>query len=208
MKQGVRRGSGVVTGFALLALLSGCGSGDGTDAAGGKCERAAGPRRLALAPAADAYVQEEQGMAVSGGERKLVADNLSRRSAFLRFEVPELPGPVLGARLLLYAMDGSTDGPKLYAATSDWSEDASTWERSPTLVGEPLGDAGNVPNGTWVVYDLTSTVKSVGTYGFGLVTESRNGVDFASKEHVHSTWAPKLELTVDAPASEECDPFR
>ncbi len=208
MKQGVRRGSGVVAGFALLALLTGCGDEGGTDAAGGKCERAAGPRTLSLAPAADAYVQEELGMAVHGGERKLVADNLSRRSAFLRFEVAGLPGPVLDARLHLYAMDGSTDGPKLYAATADWSEDASTWERSPTLVGEPLGDVGDVPNGSWVEYDVTSTVKGVGTYGFGLVTESRNGVDFASKEHVHSTWAPRLMLTVDAPASRECDPIR
>ncbi|HLM43134.1 MAG TPA: DNRLRE domain-containing protein [Myxococcaceae bacterium] len=212
MKQGVRRGSGGVAGWALLALLTGCGGEDSTGPAGMSppCPGVLmeGHRVLALVPASDAYVWEAEGGTVHGRERKLVADNLSRRSAFLRFEVPALPGPVLNARLHLYALDGSTDGPKLFEATAEWSEDEPTWARLPTLVGEPLGDAGDVPHGSWVEYDVGRTVKGLGTYGFALVTESRNGVDFASKDHAREELTPLLVLTVDTPAGSECGPAR
>ncbi|HEX8822040.1 MAG TPA: DNRLRE domain-containing protein [Archangium sp.] len=207
MKQGVRRGSGVVAGWALLALLTGCGEEPVTDAGDEECQSVAGLRELALRPAADAYLWRDQGDSVHGAERKLVADNLSRRSAFLRFEVPALPGPLLGATLRLYALDGSTDGPALYAATSDWNEDEASWAQEPTLMGGPLGDVELVPNGSWVEYDVTTTVTGLGTYGFALVTESRNGVDFASKEHSNRKWAPRLVLQVDAPAVRECLPM-
>jgi hypothetical protein len=161
-------------------------------------------RELALEPASDSYVDEGRDDTLHGTERKLVADNLSRRSAFLRFEVPGLPGPVLQASLRLYALDGSTDGPKLYPATTDWSEDTLTGSQLPALTGGPLGDVGLVPHGSWVEYDVTSRVTGTGPYGFALVTESRDGVDFASKEHVRMKWAPRLVLTVEAPAGSDC----
>jgi hypothetical protein len=159
---------------------------------------------LALAPTSDAYMVEDQGNAVFGGERKLVADNFTRRSAYLRFTVPELPGPVQRATLRLYALDGSVDGPKLYAATTDWREGASRWNQPPTLMGDTLGDVGPVPHGSWVEYDVTGTLTGEGAYGFGLVTESRDGVDFASKEHARRELEPRLVLTVDAPPGSGC----
>lgn len=165
-----------------------------------------GLRELAFQPTVDAYVVEDEGGRVVDHERKLVADNFSRRSAFLRFDIARLPGPVVGATLRLYALDGSTDGPKLYPATVHWTEDSLTWEQRPLLAEAPLGDVGLVPNGSWVEYDVTAAVKGTGSYGFALVTESRNGVDFASKEHARKELAPRLVLTVDAPSGSDCDP--
>ena len=164
----------------------------------------AGLRELAFQPRMDAYVVEDEGGRIVGSERKLVADNLSRRSACLRFDIAKLPGPVQRATLRLYALDGSTDGPKLYPATTDWSEDGLTWAQRPSVTGDALGDAGEVPHGSWVEYDVTSVVTGEGPYGFALINESRNGVDFASKEHVRTKWAPRLVLSVDAPASAGC----
>ncbi|HEX5753291.1 MAG TPA: DNRLRE domain-containing protein [Archangium sp.] len=207
MKQGVRWGVRGVAGWAALVLLARCGGETPSEAAdNARCQESSAvePRRVYVAPTDDAYVEEGQEQPVSGAERKLVADNLSRRSAFLRFEVPTPPGPVRQATLRLYAMDGSSDGPRLYPATTDWSEDSVTWSQRPSVMGPPLGDVGEVPHGSSVEYDVTSFVQGGGTYGFALVNESRNGVDFASKEHVRLEWAPRLVLSVDAPASGDC----
>lgn len=204
MKQGVRWGGGVVTGLAALVLLARCGGDSGTGAldVGAHCQDTTlfGMRMLTCAPSADAYAEEDQPQANYGGSRKLVADNLVRRAAFLRFEVPELPAPVRRATLRLYALDGSTDGPALYPASTEWSEDTLTWEQAPLLTGAPLGDVGAVPNRSWVEYDVTAAVRSGGVYGFALVTESRNGVDFASKEHANKDQAPRLVLTLEGPS--------
>jgi hypothetical protein len=63
---------------------------------------------------------------------------------------------------------------------------------------------GLVPNGSWVEYDVTAAVAGAGPQGFALVTESRNGVDFASKEHARQELAPRLVLTVEAPTGMGC----
>ncbi|HYO68767.1 MAG TPA: DNRLRE domain-containing protein [Archangium sp.] len=207
MTQGVRWGVRGVAGCAALLLLARCGGETPSGAAGNtRCQESSAlePRQVYVAPTDDAYVEEGQEQPLFGAERKLVADNLSRRSAFLRFEVPALPGPVRQATLRLYALDGSTDGPKLYPATTDWSEARLTWSQRPSVTGGPLGDAGEVPHGSWVEYDVTSFVTGSGPSGFALINESRNGVDFASREHVRLKWAPRLVLSVDAPASEDC----
>jgi hypothetical protein len=205
MKQGVRWGGRVVAGLAALVLLTRCGGETPTSETGdAECQTTSGLRELALAPAADAYLVEGEEGTVFGGERKIVADNFTWRSAYLRFKVPELHGPVQQATLRLYALDGSVDGPKLYAATTDWKEGVFMWRQPPQRTGEPLGDVGSVPNGTWVEYDVTSTVTASGGYGFALVTESRDGVDFASKEHARREFAPRLVLTVDAPEDSGC----
>jgi hypothetical protein len=207
MKQEVRWGRRGVAGLAALVLLTRCGPGTLESEPGEKPEcRASGLGELALGPEADVYVEQDQGGAVVGAARKLVADNLSRRSAFLRFQVPEVPGPVRQATLRLYALDGSTDGPKLYSTTVEWNEDDLTWDQAPAVMGAPLGDAGHVPNGSWVEYDVTALVTQGGSYGFALVTESRNGVDFASKEHARKELAPRLVLTVDVATTSDCDP--
>ncbi|REG29823.1 hypothetical protein ATI61_107520 [Archangium gephyra] len=201
MKQGVRWGVRGVLGCAALVLLARCGGDTSTGEleVGPGCQEALaqGTRMLACGATADAYAEEGLAQTNYGGSRKLVADNLNRRAVFLRFEVPELPAPVVRATLRLYAMDGSSDGPKLYRASTDWSEDSLTWEHAPSLTGEPLGDVDGVPHHSWVEYDVTAAVTASGAYGFALVTESRNGVDFASKEHTRGEWAPRLLLTLE-----------
>ncbi|MFY0572026.1 DUF7594 domain-containing protein [Archangium lansingense] len=204
MKQGVRWGVRGVTGWAALVLLAGCG--DEAPSSEVDCQKSSGleMQELAVAPTDDGYVEEGQEQASSGVERKLVADNLSRRSAYLRFNVPALPGPVMQASLRLFALDGSTDGPKLYPTTTDLNENTLTWSQRPSITGEPLGDLGEVPHRSWVEYDVTSVVTGSGAYGFALINESRNGVDFASKEHSRVLWRPGLVLSVEAPRSHGC----
>lgn len=201
MRQGVRWGVRGVIAWAALVLLARCGGDTSTSGleVDARCrdELAQGTRMLACGAAADAYAEEGLPQTNYGASRKLVADHLNRRAVFLRFEVPELPAPVLRATLRLYAMDGSSDGPKLYPAATDWSEDSLSWEQSPQTTGAPLGDVGEVPHHSWVEYDVTAAVTGRGAYGFTLVTGSRNGVDFASKEHTRKEWAPRLHLTLE-----------
>jgi hypothetical protein len=212
MKQGVRWSHTVVAGLTVLVLHAGCGG------AGAFSEHEQPPdcqesrhleeQELEVPPEADTYAEQARADTVLGAERKLVADNLVRRVAFLRFEVPEPHGPVQRATLRLYALDGSTDGPALYLAPTDWGEAALTWAQAPRPTEPLLGDLGLVPHESWVEYDVTAIVKSGGAYGFALVTESRNGVDFASKEHPHPALAPRLVVRVQAPLESGCIPAR
>ncbi|NMO23367.1 DNRLRE domain-containing protein [Pyxidicoccus fallax] len=145
----------------------------------------------------DAYAVEAEPNATHEGEETLLVDGSPRMEAYLRasFDAEILQNVTLtGARLRLYATDGSTDGPALYRAGSSWSADTLTWNNRPALMGGALGDLGAVGNHTYVEYDVSSVVTAPGTYDFALIPTGGNGVDFASGER--SSLEPQLILTL------------
>lgn len=156
---------------------------------------------LDVAPAADTYVEADQ-QGAYGAARKLVADSASERAAYLRFTLAGLPGPVKHAELRLYAIDPSTDGPALYPVDTDWDEATVTSRQPPAVTGALLADVGPVADESWVAYDVTAAVRGDGVYGFGLFTRSRDGVDFASREHPRAELRPRLTVTVEVTGSD------
>jgi len=156
---------------------------------------------LDFEPVADTYVEAHQ-EASFGAARKLVADSVSERTAYLRFSVGGLPGPVKRAELRLFAIDPSTDGPELYPVDTGWDEHAVTSRQPPPVTGALLADVGPVADESWVTYDVTARVRGEGAYGFGLFTDSRDGVDFASREHPRAELRPRLAVTVQVTVSD------
>jgi hypothetical protein len=147
--------------------------------------------------AADTYVDSGTPATALGAESTFRVDSAPERQAFLRFEVPDLgPYHVRAARLLL------TVGPRSSHASSSggtvhgisdlsWTE-ATTFAARPAIDGPALATLGAVDSDEEIEIDVGGVVTGAGSYGFGLVTTSSDGVGYQSREA--STGRPALEL--------------
>ncbi|MDC0713535.1 DNRLRE domain-containing protein [Stigmatella sp. ncwal1] len=161
------------------------------------CQQVTRDMEFRVTVSEDAYAVEAEPAATHEGGDLLLVDGSPRMEAYLRVSVdPEILQNVTltRTRLRLYAVDGSTDGPALYRAGSNWSADTLTWNNRPARVGGALGDLGAVGSHTEVEYDVSSVVTGAGTYDFALIPTGGNGVDFASSER--SALEPQLILTL------------
>jgi hypothetical protein len=150
-------------------------------------------------PSADAYVSPDSPSSNFGRAPLLLVDGSPRLESYLQFDVSTSGLSLLGARLELFALDPTSNGPLLYRTSTGWSETALTWNTRPSLLGSPLGNLGAISAGSWVSYNLTGVVTGPGPYGFGLIPESGDGVDFASRDASDFTTIPRLLLTVETP---------
>ena len=60
-----------------------------------------------------------------------------------------------------------------------------TWKNRPGPIGAALDDAGPVPSGRWVEFDVTEAVTGNGTYAFLLRSTSRDGLVASSEQGAH-----------------------
>ena len=143
----------------------------------------------------DTYVDAARPTTNFGGEELLLVDGSPQLASYLKFSVTNDDAnlPIVGARLRMSVVDGSTDGPALYRTSTGWSEDTLTWDTRPAPVGAPLGDLGAVESNTWVEYDVSPVVRSSGEYAFALLPTSTNGVDIESRDSRNI--GPVLTLT-------------
>ncbi|MFP2927891.1 DNRLRE domain-containing protein [Pyxidicoccus sp. 3LG] len=199
-----RKGLGLLP---ALGLVVGCGGMAGPEAAVDTPEvrsaeaaavtEACEPRTVytetRLEPTYDTYVVREDAGTAFGTSLKLVSDGDPRQDTYLDFRYSGFEGFVR-ARLQLYAMDGSTNGPALYRASSGWT-DTLTWSTRPDPIGGALGNVGEVASGSWVEYDVTSAVTGSGAHAFVLIPDGGNGLDFVSKEDPRGDLRPRLVLT-------------
>ena len=76
---------------------------------------------------------------------------------------------VTSAKLRLFATDGTTDGPKVYLADNSWTEAGINWNNKPVRASTTAAaDTAAITAGSWVEYDVSSIVKTDGTYTFDL----------------------------------------
>ena len=150
-----------------------------------------------FAPEADSWVDEAAPGTNNGTSARLRTDTSpDRREAFLRFAVNGLTGSVTSAKLRLYASDGSSNGPAVYAASNDWSETGVTWTNRPATIGGAVDDLGAITKDTWVEWDVTPLVTGNGTYTFAIIPTSSDGADFHSREGANK---PQLVVTTGEP---------
>ncbi|AKQ63483.1 hypothetical protein A176_000395 [Myxococcus hansupus] len=148
-------------------------------------------------PAGDTYVTQEAPDTPNPASEVIISDGNPRQEAYLRFRVDGLSeSTVIQATLRLYAQDGSSNGPALYATSPDWDEHSLTWNTRPPPMGPPLANVGAIASGTFVEYDVTAHVTASGLYGFVLLPEVGDGTDFAADRHPNSTLRPELRLRV------------
>lgn len=149
-------------------------------------------------PMADAYVSRDAPDQSFGGEPVLRVDSSPLLQSYLQFSVRTDGMTVREATLELTAIDSTSSGPRVYRTTDDWGEDV-TWNTRPSLLGHPLDDVGRIRAGERVLFDVTKAVTGEGAYSFGLVPESKDGVDFHSREASTPALRPNLRVTVETP---------
>lgn len=155
------------------------------------------PQVTEIAPQFDTYVSEAAPTTRYEEPLKLVVDGSPRREAFLSFGVPT-GWNLQGARLRMFATDGSPDGPVLHRTTPLVEGGYFDWESRPGSVGSPLLDLGPVPAGSWAEMDVSSTVTGPGEYAFLLRTLNSNGLEFVASEPGLSN-IPRLVVNTGGP---------
>src|SRR5690349_353403 len=89
--------------------------------------------------------------------------------SYIRFIVTEVTGQVLSAHLRVYVtVNGSKNGPAVYATDPNWTELGITWNLRPARTSNILDNKDRVREGRWIDYDVTSQVTGDGTYSFVL----------------------------------------
>jgi hypothetical protein len=101
---------------------------------------------------------------------------------------------VTRAVLRLHATSATEDGPAVYTAGPNWTEEDLTWASRPQRTSDAIDDAGVIEAGRWVEYDVTDFVTADARYDFVLIATNGDGVDFSSREGAQP---PELVLTLD-----------
>ncbi|MDQ3668757.1 MAG: Ig-like domain-containing protein [Actinomycetota bacterium] len=145
---------------------------------------------------ADARVEELAPTTNYGADPKLSADLSPNVESYLRFDVAGLDMGVLSAKLRLYAVNGSSNGPAVYRAGDAWTEAGIVWSNKPARIGAVLEDRPLIQNKAWAEYDVTSAVTGNGLVTFNLRPTSKDGADFNSREAA-SAYKPQLVIQAE-----------
>lgn len=204
MKHGALRTVGCGLGV-LLGLLSGCGPSQNGVAASTDVST---PRRDALVTRneivlalADTHVMSASPSTSYGSSTTLEVDSSPQAEAYLRFAIPPFTGTLTTARLRLYALDSSVDGPSVQCPPGVWAwSELTTWNTRPVWPGSwVVANVGPIFSGTWVEWDVTEAISlQRDTFGAFLRPDSPDGVIFASREHADPTLRPRLVLTIES----------
>ncbi|HVL24140.1 MAG TPA: DNRLRE domain-containing protein, partial [Thermomicrobiales bacterium] len=152
--------------------------------------------------AADARVEQANPTLNYGTSPLLRADGGSGPAVetYLKFTVTGLTEPPTSAKVRIFvgtgSSAGSSDGPEIYTAPSDWAETAITWDTRPVRTTQALRVKGAVSAATWIEYDVSPIVTGNGDYTFVLATSSADATDFNSRE---TSLQPRLVLGGTAP---------
>ncbi|HEX8939058.1 MAG TPA: DNRLRE domain-containing protein [Candidatus Limnocylindrales bacterium] len=148
---------------------------------------------VALAPAADAYVDASRPTQAFGSSAVLRTDGSPILRSYLRFDLSPVSGTVLKATLRVYANSSLPAGYQVSPeADTTWSESTLTYASAPPA-GPVAGSSGPVSAG-WTSLDVTSLVDGDGS-PVGLVLSSTSGtqLSLASRESANP---PQLVVTV------------
>ncbi len=164
------------------------------------------PASVTLNPLEDAQVKSSSPATNYGSDSAIrLRTGNPVYNSYLKFDVPQLAGPVQSAKLRLYVTDNSPDGGSIYLVSNNllgtstpWGEDNLNWNNAPAISGAPLlGALGLANQNTWVEIDLTAAIIGSGIYNFGLNSGSTNSVFYSSKEGANP---PELVITTGAAA--------
>ncbi|NTX08160.1 DNRLRE domain-containing protein [Myxococcus sp. CA040A] len=199
-----------------LALLGGCGSSQGEVSASTLDVAPDGQRRdelntqtVTFIAAADTHVVATSPTTSFGSSPTMEVDRSPESEAYLRFLITPFEGTLTTARLRVYALDGSSDGPTAHDPRLDgrnWNE-LTTWNTRPPPANNILASAGAVTSGTWIELDISDLHISQNAYtDIHLRPDSTDGVTIASSEHPNAALRPQLVLTVES--AEDHPPHR
>jgi hypothetical protein len=156
------------------------------------------PTTLTFSPDADSYVDNTTPNTNFGSSSTLKVDTSPNiRNAYLRFTISGASGTIESAKLRLFSVDPTNDGPQLFATSNTWTESSITWNNQPGPIGTASDDKAAIGTNVFVEYDVTPLVApGNGTYSFALIPQSTDGFDMASRQATTAANRPQLVLSV------------
>jgi hypothetical protein len=151
-------------------------------------------------PVADAYVIQPSGTSNYGSSSSLRVDGSPVARSYMRFVVNGLNGAAIQSAVLrIYANSASATGLSVQAeANNSWTENQITYSNAPTP-GNTISSSKPFSAGTWVVVDISSYIKSEGTYSLVLNSTNSTNTNLASRESAGN--APQLVVTLGSQAT-------
>jgi len=144
---------------------------------------------------ADAYTDDAwEWKNFNTGELR-VDSSPSRLASFLRFDMSGLRGDVTSAKLRLFVLNGTSDGPSVWTTWVGWWETSIAYVDEPSTESGPVANAGPVAVGTWLELDVTGALMGGPYVSFALLPESADGAGFASNGHPDPSLRPQLVVT-------------
>jgi len=144
---------------------------------------------------ADAYTDDAQEYSNFNTGELRVDSSPSRLASFLRFDVSGLRGDVTSAKLRLFVLNGTSDGPAVWTTSVGWRETGIAYVDEPSTESGPVANAGPVAVGTWLELDVTGAFLGGPYVSFALLPESADGAGFASNGHPDPSLRPRLVVT-------------
>ena len=139
---------------------------------------------LYFVPVADAHVKSDVPTGNYGSAATLEVDNSPVKHFLLKFNVSGIGArTVASAKLRLSNVNESSVGGIFYRVPDiSWGETTVNWSTAPAAEGTPVASLGAVAPGNTYEVNLTSLVRSDGTFSLKAMSTSTNGADFVSKE--------------------------
>ncbi|MCL4251184.1 MAG: DNRLRE domain-containing protein [Anaerolineae bacterium] len=136
---------------------------------------------LTLTATADTYVNSSSTGSNYGTSSSLRTDNSPTINTYLRFQVPNLSGNILGATLRVYANSASSMGYEVRGTTGAWDEVTITYSNAPAFGGS-VGSSGAITSNSWTQVDVTALVTGSGQVNFVMTSTSNTATSFSSRE--------------------------
>jgi Calcineurin-like phosphoesterase len=156
------------------------------------------PVVLSISPDADSEVRQASPNNNFGSTSDLtvVTGGGSTRESYLKFTVTGVAGPIQSATLRVTASSSTSNGPAVYTAGNNWTENGIIWNNKPARTTVGTDDKGAINKNDVVNYDVTTLVGGNGTYTFVLATDSNDDVAFNSLNSNQSSKRPVLIITL------------
>ena len=152
---------------------------------------------MTILPDADSYVASGAAADTNyGTQNTFRVDSSPVLEGLVKFTVSGVQGGITSAILRLNVKQGTSLGPNIYAADSNWSESTVTWNTRPARLGGVRATVGAVSSGTTVDINVTSIVGGNGTFTFDLEGRTADAAHFTSREGSASL-RPRLIITSD-----------
>ena len=170
---------------------------------------------IELCPTDDAHVDSENPTTNYGGVIQLYVDtnieydsHPEYRRSYLKFDLSQIPvepnitTTITSANLKLYSdIYGSSVSVGAYQCSNSWSENAITWNSTPTADFTPIDTVLVVHDDTWYSWDATGSVQDSINNNISIMLKSESegtkygSLWFYSKEYYSDVLRPKLEIT-------------
>jgi hypothetical protein len=151
------------------------------NAGAGLSDTQAGERVLTILPTADSSVSSESRSDNKGESDVLQVDGDPIQDTYLQFDLSELQGLNVHARLRLYAVNSSPSAGSI-AVNSDavWDEDSITYENRPSGKHVTIGTLGEIEADQWYEVNVTPGIAGNEIVTFVITSTDSNGVEFSS----------------------------